>query len=158
MHHLGAAAVGDAHRHDELGPAVMPRKSGGSILAVARSEVVALARYSTVIAFGTHRRVVGTVGSISIPIAISAALHEAMACTVQRWLCTTNHFGTVTSANPGSIRTTCGSTDAKYGARAIAAAENSWLPPGRPAGRFHIHYVVVGDVVEVVTAGYLTLE
>ena len=114
-------------------PSVIGAKSGGSILAVARSDVVALARYSTVIAFGIHRCVVGTVASISMPIAISAALHDAMACTVDRWLCTKNHFGTVTSANPGSIRTTCGSTDAKYGTRAMAAAENRRLPPGRPA-------------------------
>jgi hypothetical protein len=56
------------------------------------------------------------------------------------------------------MRTTCGSTDAKYGTLAMAAAENNQLPPGRPASRFHMRYVVVGDVVEGVTAGYLTLE
>ena len=76
-------------------PSVMASKSGGSIRAVARSDVVALARYCTVIAFGIQRCVVGTVASISMPIAISAALHDAMACTVGRWLCTKNHFGTV---------------------------------------------------------------
>jgi hypothetical protein len=27
---------------------------------------------------------------MSMPIAISAALHDAMACTVCRWLCTKN--------------------------------------------------------------------
>src|ERR1700712_16672 len=89
---------------------VMAPKSGGSISAVARSDVVALARYSTVIPFGIQRCVVGTVASISIPIAISAALQDAMACTVDKWLCTKNHLGTVTSANPGSIRNTCGNT------------------------------------------------
>ena len=35
------------------------------------------------------------------------------------------------SARLGSIRTTCGSTEAKYGTRAIAAAEGSRVPPGR---------------------------
>src|SRR5436190_7300127 len=94
-------------------PSLTVRKSGGSSLAVARNDVVALARYATVIAFGIQRCVVGTVASISMPIAISAALHDAMACTVDRWLWTKNHFGTVTSATPGSIRTTWGSTDAK---------------------------------------------
>ena len=44
--------------------------------------------------------------------------------------------------------------DAKYGTRAIAAAENSRLPPGRSARRFHIRYVVVGAAM----FGYLTLE
>jgi hypothetical protein len=53
------------------------------------------------------------VASISIPIAASAALHDAIACTVPRWLCRKNHFGTVTSASPGSMRTTCGVIDAK---------------------------------------------
>lgn len=53
-------------------------------------------------------------------------------------LFTKNHFGTVTSASPGSIRTTCGAIDANYGTRTIAAVENSRVPPGRPARRFHI--------------------
>src|SRR3981189_605986 len=66
----------------------MELKSGGSRRAVARSDVVALARYWTVIALGIQRWVVGTVASISMPMAISAALHEAMACTVCRWLFT----------------------------------------------------------------------
>ena len=50
-------------------------------------------------AFGIQRCVVGTVASI--PVAISAALHDAIACTVDKWLCTKNHLGTVTSAQPG---------------------------------------------------------
>src|SRR3954467_7174275 len=53
---------------------------------------------------------------------------------------TKNHLGTVTSAKPGSIRSTCGMIDAKYGTRTIAAAENSREPPGRWARRFHIRY------------------
>ncbi|GAA1429050.1 hypothetical protein GCM10009641_07850 [Mycobacterium cookii] len=65
-----------------------------------------------------------------------------------------NHFGTRTSARPGSMRTTCGSTEAKYGTRAIAATEKSRLPPGRPARRCHAAYVLV----ELVMATYLTLE
>ena len=67
---------------------------------------------------------------MAMPIATSAALHEAMACTVCRWLYTKNHFGMSTSARPGSITRTWGSTDAKYGTRIIAAAENSRLPSG----------------------------
>ena len=63
-------------------------KSGTAMRAVARSDVVALARYCTLIALGIQRWLVGTVASISIPIAISAALHEAIACTVCRWLWT----------------------------------------------------------------------
>jgi hypothetical protein len=69
-------------------------------------------------------------------------------------LYTMNHFGTRTSARPGSIRTTCGSTEEKYGTRAIAAAENSRLPPGRPERRFHAAYVLVVTVMPT----YLTLE
>jgi len=65
-----------------------------------------------------------------------------------------NHLGTRTSASPGSIRTTCGSTEAKYGTRAIAAAENSRVPPGRPESRRHAAYVLVG----LVMPAYLTLE
>jgi hypothetical protein len=38
-------------------------------------------------------------------------------------------------ASPGSIRTTCGRIEAKYGTRAIAAAENKRVPPGRPERR-----------------------
>jgi len=75
--------------------------------------VVAFSRYRTFIAFGIQRCVVGTVASISMPIAISAALHEAIAWTVCRWLWTKTHFGTLTSAKPGSMRTTWGSIDAK---------------------------------------------
>jgi hypothetical protein len=37
-----------------------------------------------------ERCVVGTVASISMPMALSAALQDAMACTVERWLCTKN--------------------------------------------------------------------
>jgi hypothetical protein len=69
-------------------------------------------------------------------------------------LYTMNHFGTRTSATPGSIRTTCGSTEEKYGTRAIAAAENSRLPPGRPERHFHAAYVLVVTVMPT----YLTLE
>jgi hypothetical protein len=98
--------------------------------------------------------VAGRHGGFIMPIAISAALHDAIACTVCRWLWTKNHFGTVTSAKPGSIRTTCGTIDAKYGTRAIAAVENRRVPPGRPARRFHILYVVVTGAM----AGYLTRE
>ncbi len=58
------------------------------------------------------------------------------------------------AAWPGSIRTTCGSTEAKYGTRAIAAAENSRVPPGRPERRLHAAYVRV----ELVIPMYLTLE
>jgi hypothetical protein len=49
---------------------------------------------------------------------------------------------------------TCGAMDAKYDTRTIAAAENSRVPPGRSARRFHIRYVVVGAAMR----GYLTLE
>ncbi|AIU06670.1 hypothetical protein LI99_07155 [Mycolicibacterium smegmatis] len=62
---------------------------------------------------GIQRWVLGTVASMSMPIAISAALHDAIACTVCRWLWTRNHLGTVTSARPGSMWTTCGTIDAK---------------------------------------------
>jgi hypothetical protein len=51
-------------------------------------------------------------------------------------------------------RITCGTIEAKYGTRPIAAAENSRVPPGRPVRRFHIRYVVVGAAM----LGYLTLE
>ena len=68
----------------------MALKSGGSIRAVARSDVVAFWRYCTVIALGIQRWLVGTVASMSMPIASSAALQDAMACTVCRWLCTKN--------------------------------------------------------------------
>jgi hypothetical protein len=54
----------------------------------------------------------------------------------------------------GSIRTTCGITEAKYGSRAIAATENSQLPSGRPEGRRHAAYVLV----EPIMTTYLTLE
>jgi hypothetical protein len=47
-----------------------------------------------------------------------------------------------------------GTIDARYGTRTIAAAENSRVPPGRSARRFHIRYVVVGAAM----SGYLTLE
>jgi len=63
-------------------------------------------------------------------------------------------LGTVTSAKPGSIRTTCGTIDAKYGTRTIAAAENSRVPPGRSARCFHIRYVAVVAAMP----GNLTLE
>ena len=65
-----------------------------------------------------------------------------------------NHLGTRISARPGSNRTTCGSTEAKYGTRAIAAAEGSRVPPGRPESRRHAAYVLVG----LVTPTDLTLE
>jgi hypothetical protein len=64
------------------------------------------------------------------------------------------HSGTRTSARPCSIRTTCGITEAKYGTRAIAATENSQLPPGRPERRRHAAYVLV----EPIMTTYLTLE
>ena len=138
MHDLDAGAVGDADGHDDFGAF----GDGGEVrrvdAAVARRDVVALARYCTFIAFGIQRWVVGTVASISMPIAISAALHDAMACTVCRWLCTKNQLGTSTSARPGSIRLTWGSTEAKYGTRAIAATENSRLPPGRSDNCFQM--------------------
>ena len=53
-------------------PSVMAVKSGCSIRAVARSDVVAFCRYCTFIAFGIQRWLVGTVASMSMPIAISA--------------------------------------------------------------------------------------
>ena len=56
--------------------------SGGSSWARARSEVVALPRHRTVIAFGIRRRLRGTVASIGVPIATSSALQDAIACTV----------------------------------------------------------------------------
>jgi hypothetical protein len=59
-----------------------------------------------------------------------------------------------TSARPGSIRTTCGMTDAKYGTRAIAATENSRVPPGRPERRRHAAYVLV----ELAMPLHLTLK
>jgi hypothetical protein len=116
-------------------PSVNVRKSGSWICAVARIDVVAFSRYRTFIAFGIQRCDVGTVASISMPIAISAALHDAMACTVRMWFCTNRQFGMVTTANPGSIRTTWGSTEAKYGTLAIAARENSLVPMGMLANR-----------------------
>ena len=64
-------------------------------------------------ALGIQRCDVGTVASINIPIASSAALHDAMACTVRRWLRTKNQFGTDTCAKPGSMRSMWGSTEAK---------------------------------------------
>jgi hypothetical protein len=63
-------------------------------------------------------------------------------------------LGTVTSAKPGSIRTTYGTIDSNYGTRTIAAAENSRVPPGRLARRFHLRYVLVGTAMR----SYLTLE
>ena len=54
----------------------------------------------------------------------------------------------------GSIFTTWGSTEAKYGTRAIAATENSRLPPGWPERRCQAAYVLVALVMLV----YLTLE
>ena len=51
-------------------------------------------------------------------------------------LYTMNHFGTRTSATPGSIRTTCGSTEEKYGTRAIAAAENKPAAAGTAGKAF----------------------
>lgn len=65
-----------------------------------------------------------------------------------------NHFGTRTSASPDSIPTMCGNTDAKYGTRAIAAAENSRVPPGQPDSRRHAAYVLV----ELAMPTYLTPE
>jgi hypothetical protein len=44
--------------------------------------------------------------------------------------------------------------DAKYGTRAIAATENSRVPPGRPDRRRHAAYVLV----VLVMAAYLTLK
>jgi isopentenyl diphosphate isomerase/L-lactate dehydrogenase-like FMN-dependent dehydrogenase len=67
-------------------PSVIESKSGGSRRACARSAVVAFSSYCTFIALGIQRWLVGTVASISMPIAISAALHAAIACTVCRWL------------------------------------------------------------------------
>jgi hypothetical protein len=67
-------------------PSAMAPKSNGSSLAVARNDVVAFWRYCTFIAFGIQRWLVGTVASINIPIATSAALQDAIACTVPKWL------------------------------------------------------------------------
>jgi hypothetical protein len=67
---------------------------------------------------------------------------------------TKTHLGTVTSAKPGSIRTTCGTIGAKYGTRTIAAAEKSRVPPGRSERRFHMRYMVVDAAMRA----YLTLE
>jgi hypothetical protein len=50
--------------------------------------------------------------------------------------------------------TTCGTIEAKYGTRTIAAAEKRRVPPGRSARRFHIRYVVVWAAMRA----YLTLE
>jgi hypothetical protein len=69
-------------------PSAMAPKSNGSSLAVARNDVVAFWRYCTFIAFGIQRWLVGAVASTNIPIATSAALHEAMAWKVERWLWT----------------------------------------------------------------------
>ena len=49
---------------------------------------------------------------MSMPMAISAALRRNRVHGVQMVM-TKNHLGTVTSANPGSIRTTCGTIEAK---------------------------------------------
>jgi hypothetical protein len=51
-----------------------------------RLGIVQITPYCTFIALGIQRWLVGTVASISMPIAISAALHDAIACTVCRWL------------------------------------------------------------------------
>jgi hypothetical protein len=51
---------------------------------------------------------------------MSAPLHDAIACTVCGWLLTKNHFGTATSARPGST----------------GAAENDRLPHGRSPEAF----------------------
>ena len=90
-------------------------------------------------AFASYRCVRGTVASLGIPIATSAALPNAIH----------PHLG-----QAGSTRITWGSTGAKCGTRAIAATEDSRLPPGRPARRCHAAYVLV----ELVMPACLTLE
>ncbi len=66
-------------------PSLIVVKSGGSRRACARSDVVAFSRLDAH-RLGIQRWLDGTVASISMPIAISAALHDAMACTVCRWM------------------------------------------------------------------------
>jgi hypothetical protein len=55
--------------------------SSGGDVGVDDQEV-AFCRYCTFIALGIQRWLVGTEASINLPIASSAALHDAMACTV----------------------------------------------------------------------------
>jgi hypothetical protein len=86
VHDLGARLIQYAHRDDQVDALGDRREVGRIQLACARSDVVAFLRYWTVIAFGIQRCVVGTVASISMPMASSAALQEAIAWTVPRWL------------------------------------------------------------------------
>jgi hypothetical protein len=65
VHDLGSVTVGNADGHNHFRAFGIAEKPGGSILAVARGDVVA---------------------SISIPIATWAALQAAIACTVCRLL------------------------------------------------------------------------
>ncbi len=87
MHHFHAVTVGDADGDHDVGalgdrgeirwcePQRRAQRSRWLWRGTARSSLS-----------GIQRCVVGTVASINMPMAISAALHDAMACTVCRWL------------------------------------------------------------------------
>jgi hypothetical protein len=90
VHDLGAVAIGHADRHhhiDAIGDLAEVRwiefgpgpKRCGRLPDVLNSQIFPEPSSS-------YRWVRGTVASISIPIATSAALQDAIACTVCRWL------------------------------------------------------------------------
>lgn len=78
--------------------------------------------------FGIQRLSAGTVASASAPIAASSPMHNAIACTVLRWLCTLRRSGITSSARLGRSATKRGRIEAKYGACCTKANEKSRVP------------------------------
>src|SRR5689334_8627191 len=107
-------------------------------VATARRSVSAFARYCTVMPRGIQRCVAGVVASASTPIAYSARLQDAMACTVPRWLCTSHQLRSDTSARPGSRVRIIGAAVRKYGARSHTAALTRRRPGHEPENRRHV--------------------
>jgi hypothetical protein len=157
VHHFGAAAVGHRDRHDELKAiraigdlreigrlelSPRPQRHGGLLQVVDghRLRYPAMGGGHGRFHQHAHRHLGGVAGRDRVHGVQVVVDHEPFGHP---------HFG-----QAGSIRTTCGSTEAKYGTRAIAAAEKSRVPPARPESRRHAAYVLVGLVMPT----YLTLE
>lgn len=109
MHDLGALAVPDGYRDDEVG--ALDDRVEVENLVQSGNRVQAcrpFPAYHVAIALGIHLWLAGTVASASMPMATSARLHAAIAWKAPRWFRTPRHFGARTSQRPGSSAVTPG--------------------------------------------------
>ena len=128
MHDFEAAAVGHSDGHDKIDSVGDSLKSGGSDWARVqrRGGPEVLNGHVFLAPFGSYRWVRGTVASIDIPIATSAASHDAVALG-NAYLGQAGFHG---APRAGKHRS-------EVGTRTVAAIEKRRLPPGRPARRCH---------------------